>query len=115
MGLWYYGPLRQQTTDCLLHFMCAENKTHGVSVCLATVAIDRKTHEYLFCPKFLSLLNPISSHTSLLIDTCILNRKKCSLNWKIASVADAHPLWGLACLTFQLNELQGYSYGLAGV
>lgn len=31
MGLWYHGPLRPQTTACLLHFTCAEQNTwHSV-------------------------------------------------------------------------------------
>lgn len=66
MGLWRYGPPRQQTTACLLHFTCAETKHKPLCVWLA---IDRKTYKCLLCPRFSSLLDPSSSLTSLLIDS----------------------------------------------
>ena len=94
MGLWYHGPLRQRTAACLLLFTCAETK-HMAPV--FSDCNDQQGNFWVFVRRFPSLPDPSSSHTSSLIDTFYLFKKiKWMLNWNVASVVDAHPLWGSA-------------------
>ena len=99
--------------------MCRD-ETHG-ALCLVTVAINKETYECLFFSRFPSSLGPSSRHSSFFIDMCCLLLKRNRILFKLESrqCCGCPPPVRLGLgkkestermlLTFQLNELQGYT------